>query len=174
MVSYDQTIPPGGQGKITVKVNTAGYKGPVRKSVRVETNDPHNTRLRLYLEAQVTPVFSVKPWRRVYISTPQGKAAVQTLTLTNVLDRPVEITGLYHDLRGLMEAQLVTVDKGWKYELVVKAGAEIRTRQSGWVHLGLSGLPVKDYRIRAYIDVWRPRKRITSPPVRTAPRGTNG
>ena len=40
MARFDRTIPPGGEGKITLRINTRGYQGAVSKSARIYTNDP--------------------------------------------------------------------------------------------------------------------------------------
>ena len=115
MVSFDRTIPPGGQGKITLKFDTTGYKGRVSKSAAVMTNDPQNKQFHLGLSAEIISIFSVKPWNRVYISTSQGRPARQTLTLINTLEQPVEITALKSSLNQTVTSRLVTVEKGRKY-----------------------------------------------------------
>ena len=43
MPSFDRAIPPGGEGKIILQVNTAGFQGAIDKSARVSSNDPVST-----------------------------------------------------------------------------------------------------------------------------------
>lgn len=82
MANFDRAVPPGGEGKITLRLNTRGYEGKVRKAARVYTNDPGNRTETLTLDVFVKTPILVSP-RSVFI---QGKAA-ETLT------RSVEITG---------------------------------------------------------------------------------
>ncbi|MBN1830240.1 MAG: hypothetical protein JW884_14000 [Deltaproteobacteria bacterium] len=42
MARFDGSIPPGGEGKITLTVNTKGYKGKTTFVADVHTNDPKN------------------------------------------------------------------------------------------------------------------------------------
>jgi hypothetical protein len=39
---YDRVIPPGGEGRITLKINTRGYRGDILKRARIYTNEPGN------------------------------------------------------------------------------------------------------------------------------------
>ncbi|MBW1888529.1 MAG: hypothetical protein JRI52_09300, partial [Deltaproteobacteria bacterium] len=57
MARYDKAVPPGGEGKITLRVSTKGYQGSIRKSARVYTNDPVNNvatlRLKAFIKASI-------------------------------------------------------------------------------------------------------------------------
>lgn len=46
-------IPPGGEGKVEVKVHTAGRSGKLSKTVTVETDDPAEPRVTLTVNANV-------------------------------------------------------------------------------------------------------------------------
>jgi hypothetical protein len=79
---FDRAVPPGGEGKITLRLNTRGYEGRVRKAARVYSNDPGNRMETLTVEVFVKTPIIVAP-RSIFI---QGKA-------TEVLSRSVDITG---------------------------------------------------------------------------------
>ena len=161
MVSFDQTIPPGGRGKIELKFNTAGYKGRVRKSAVVQTNDPAKSRFDVVLRVDVKPIFLIKPWARVALSTSVGKPTKQVLTLTNQLEQPVELTDLdIGKLQGFISAQLVTVEKGRAYELVVQTDAAVPLTRHGYVKMNMSGVPVKELGIFTTLVVWKPPENI--------------
>ena len=53
MASFDRTILPGGVGKITLSVATAGQQGDIRVKARVYSNDPKNKQVTLTLKAFV-------------------------------------------------------------------------------------------------------------------------
>ena len=159
MVSFDKTIPPGGRGKIEIKFDTSGYKGRVRKSAAVETNDPNNAKFDLILRVDVNPIFTIKPWPRVALSTSQGTPAKQILTLTNRLEQEVELTSLDLGLlKGFVEAELKTVEKGRAYELVVETKADVALVKYGFLKLSMTGVPVKELGIFATVNVWKPAK----------------
>jgi hypothetical protein len=79
---FDRAVLPGGEGKITLRINTRGYEGKFRRAARVYTNDPGNRMETLTLEVFVKTPILVSP-RAVFI---QGKAS-------EVLTRSVDITG---------------------------------------------------------------------------------
>jgi len=55
---FDRTIPPGGEGKITLKVQTRGYQGAISKSAKVYTNDPRKNIELLTIKAFVkVPIY---------------------------------------------------------------------------------------------------------------------
>jgi hypothetical protein len=79
---FDRAIPPGGEGKITMKLNTRGYEGKVRKSARVYTNDPNRQMETITIEAFVKTPILVSP-RSVFL---QGK-------VTERMTKSVDIKG---------------------------------------------------------------------------------
>lgn len=82
MAQFDRAIPPGGEGKITLKLNTKGYEGNVRKAARVYTNDPARQMEVITVQAFVKTVIMVSP-RAVFL---QGKG-------TDAVTKSVEIKG---------------------------------------------------------------------------------
>jgi hypothetical protein len=131
----------------------------------VETNVPDKAKFDLILRVDVKPIFQIKPWARVALSTSQGKPAQQVLTLTNRLEDPVELTGLeLGKLEGFMEAELITVEKGRAYELRVKTDAAVPLNKNGYVKLSMSGVVVKELDIFTTLNVWKPAKKKTQAP----------
>ena len=53
--TYDQTISPGGEGRIILSVDTTGYSGQIRKTAIVRTNDPVTHQFTITLSMQVNP-----------------------------------------------------------------------------------------------------------------------
>lgn len=59
---YSKQIPPGGQGKISIKANTGGYAGSrFSKNIRVYSNDPAHPQLMLRISGQVNRFVTVEP-----------------------------------------------------------------------------------------------------------------
>lgn len=57
---FDNSIAPGGVGKIEADLKTSGMKGTVHKTVQVTTNDPQRPRLALKLSANVVHVLEIE------------------------------------------------------------------------------------------------------------------
>lgn len=53
MAYHDEAIPPGGEGKITVRLNLRGTQGAVEKTSIVITNDPEMSHFTLILKGRV-------------------------------------------------------------------------------------------------------------------------
>jgi len=175
VVSFDKTIPPGGRGKITITFDSTGYQGRVRKSAMVWTNDPDEERFELILRADIKPVFQIKPWGRVHLSTPLGQPAEQTLTFLNLLEGPVEITGMTNPMEDLVSLELNTVEKGRAYELKATTKAEKKIRKGAYINFKLSGVPVEEYKVMIFLDVWDPKTKknrtgTVKPTPQTQPR----
>lgn len=63
-VSYTRQIPPGGEGKITIKVNTTGYGGKTLvKKITVNTDAPVNPLLHLTVVGNVNNFVTIIPQR---------------------------------------------------------------------------------------------------------------
>jgi len=65
-VSYTRQIPAGGEGKITLKVNTTGYGGTLlKKSVQVETSAPKQPNLMLEITGNIEKVANITPGKLI-------------------------------------------------------------------------------------------------------------
>jgi len=63
-VSYPRQIPPGGEGKITLKADTTGYGGKkLEKIITVITNDPLNASISLTITGAVEKLVTIRPQR---------------------------------------------------------------------------------------------------------------
>lgn len=52
---YDEAIPPGGEGKVTLTINLKGVEGPVWKIATIFSNDPQKPTVSLNLQGTVRP-----------------------------------------------------------------------------------------------------------------------
>ena len=87
-VSYDRTIPRGGEGKIKIKVNTEGYGGKtLLKTALVRTDDPASKTFRLHIEGPVEKLFEVSD-QAVHLDGKIGQKIAEVVTV-----RPVEKFG---------------------------------------------------------------------------------
>lgn len=66
-VSSASAIPPGESGEIVVTFNSAGFAGPITRTIEVLSNDPERSYLTLQLTGQVKTVLTVTPPRLVFL-----------------------------------------------------------------------------------------------------------
>ena len=61
MASYDEAIPPGQAGKLTVTVKTERYSGEVQKGIAVTTSDPESANVQLTVKMKVVSSVIILP-----------------------------------------------------------------------------------------------------------------
>lgn len=57
----DPVIPPGGEAKLATRLDLKGRKGDLRKSILIESTDPVQPRLRLWLQGKVVRDLELHP-----------------------------------------------------------------------------------------------------------------
>ena len=116
-------IPPGEEGQITVRWDTARLKGDISGEVVLHLDDPGQPPVVLLLKGVVKPVLEVLPSSAVFLSVFKGESIEQTVTIINNEERPLTITRL--EPRGQhFLADLRAVDPGKVYQLVVRVPPE--------------------------------------------------
>jgi hypothetical protein len=90
VVQFDRTIPPGGEGKIELKVNTEGYSGTINKEVTAYTNDPKNSIVTLTLKANIKLSIQINP-KNLYFNNDEGNVITKSVIITANEERPLEL-----------------------------------------------------------------------------------
>lgn len=132
-----------------MKIDTTHYSvGKVREHVHVWSNDPQRPKVRLVLEAAVTPVVLVAPSRWISIQTVRGKPASQVLVLTPQ-EKGVTIKDVRHDLGKEVGLALKGPASDGSYTLEATAKAHVAGIYAGCVWVSLRGAQLKEFAIRA-------------------------
>ena len=116
MASFDTAVPPGGEGKITLKVKTEGYQGAVRKSARVTTNDPEKENVALVIKATVQVPIDVSS-RYVYLYSSGDQPVRKTVDIKAELEKPLSLTVDEFTLQNKLKYDIETVEKGKVYRI---------------------------------------------------------
>ena len=90
MAHFDRAIPPGGEGKITLTVNTQGYHGAINKRIRVYTNDKKNSLTRLTIKAFVKVSIRLSP-RSVNLVGFEGQEIKQSVQIRANEEKPLKL-----------------------------------------------------------------------------------
>jgi len=85
VAEYDEVIPPGGKGRVSLVVETEAFGGGIAKSATVFTNEPGNPRLNLVVKALVSEPVVARPGYARFMTVHGQKAepSVQTVSATD-------------------------------------------------------------------------------------------
>ncbi|MFO7986843.1 MAG: hypothetical protein R6U38_13365 [Desulfatiglandaceae bacterium] len=114
MARFDRAIPPGGEGKITLKVRTKGYQGTIHKSARVKTNDPNRKQFLLRIKGTVQVAVHVSP-RHIQLRGKIDEPVTKVAEVRTELEKPLELTPHRFTLEGKVTYSIEEVEKGKRY-----------------------------------------------------------
>lgn len=116
MAQFDRAIPPGGEGKITLRVNTSGYEGNVRKTARVHSNDPSKQVETIALSAYVKVPIQLSS-KIVFLQGKRAEPAKKTVEVRGGLDKPLKLEPVEFNLSNRLSYEIVEVKRGKLYQV---------------------------------------------------------
>jgi len=116
VASFDHTIPPGGEGRITLKVDTKGYQGDIHKSALVNTNEREQNVVNLGIKAFVKVPVWISP-RYVSLHGKEGQKVTRIVEINTGLDKPLTLTPDEFNLEGKVTYRIEEVEKGRKFKI---------------------------------------------------------
>jgi len=131
---FDRTIPPGGEGKITLEMRTKGYQGEMHKSARVVSNDPKSPRITIGMKGKIWVPIDVKP-RYVRL---RGTVDEEIETVVNLIaDKkdPLIMNLASVSIPERVDVKLEETEKGRAYQLTVKNKVKGEVRYAGTLKL---------------------------------------
>ena len=126
---FDETIPPGGKGKVTVWIDTATlFPSPeiYEKSATIISNDPARPRLELKMRGRVAPLIELDP-RLVSLAGPTG-APLEMAVMVSVAEGLRAVVRGASTRHGNAEATVEEVEPGTTYRIHLKAAAASEPR----------------------------------------------
>ena len=81
VATFDETIPPGGQGVVRVVLDTETFRGPVTRDVTALTSDPANPSILLTVRAEVHPAVDAEPgyFRFLHVQGAEAPSIAQSV-----------------------------------------------------------------------------------------------
>jgi len=131
---YDRTIPPGGEGKITLEVHTKKYQGKLHKTARVSTNDPKKPSLTIGLKGQVWAPIRITP-QYARLNGMLGEKIETIVHLQGNKKEPLEIKLASVSISEKVAVELQELEKKKIYQLKIKNKVNKETRYSGLIKL---------------------------------------
>lgn len=134
MARFDRTIPPGGEGAITLEVHTKNLQGNLHKSARVTTNDPKNPTLVIGLKGKVWAPIHIKPqYARLFGIS--GEDVQSTIHLYGNKKEPLSVKLASVSIPDKVAVQLDAVEEDKIYRLQVKNKVQGEARYNGHIKL---------------------------------------
>ncbi len=134
VVDFDALLPPGGEGKITVKIDTRGFEGPERWGVKVFSNDPKWTEAVLDLRANVKPVITITG-APVFLGGKKKTPMTGEVEISTGLHKPLILTPERFTLSGKVTYSLSEIEKGKRYRVSFQNVAGKRENYRGSLKL---------------------------------------
>ena len=141
MASYDRSIPPGGEGKITLKLNTRGYEGKVRKAARVYTNDPKTPQEILVIDALVKTPIMVSD-KVVFLQGTTQETITKSIDIKGEINKPLKLEPVDYTLDKKVKFNIEEVTKGKHYRITFTSIPNVGNYYQGLLKLR-TGYPEK-------------------------------
>ena len=134
MARFDRTIPPGGEGKITLEVRTKGFQGKMHKKARVFSNDPKHPQVTIGLKGKVWVPIHVNP-RYVRLRGTEDEEIEGVVRLRGEKKEPLIAKIASVSIPDKVEVKLEETQKGLTYQLKIKNKVKGEARYRGKVRL---------------------------------------
>ncbi len=134
MARFDRTIPPGGEGKITLEVHTKTYQGNIHKTARVTSNDPKNQQLTIGMKGKIWAPVNLEP-KYARLTGTLGEEIETVVQLRGEKEEPLALKVASVSIPDKVAVELNEVEKGRSYKLKIKNKVNEETRYSGQVKL---------------------------------------
>lgn len=135
MASYTRLIPPGGEGKVNVTVNTSGYGGrKISKNIVLHTNETNNPRLTLTILGSVELFATITP-RYVRLAGIAGQAIEGTVRIVPTEKYAFKILGARAKNGEHIHYTVKPQNPGGGYLLTVENRLQAKGRYSDMIYL---------------------------------------
>ncbi len=130
MARFDRTIPPGGEGNITLEIRTKGFQGQLSKSARISSNDPKHPQVTISMKGKVWAPIVVKP-RYVRLRGAADDEIKGVVHVKGDKKEPLIVKLASVSIPDKVEVKLSETEKGRTYELEVKNKVKGAARYTG-------------------------------------------
>lgn len=163
-MAFDKVIPPGGEGRIRLKVKTKGYHGRLSKGARVYTDDPNKAFFTLRINAFVKVPIHISS-KFVYLSGISGQSLTRHVLIEAREERPLELTPVTFTLKDKVNFSIQETIPGRKFQLVFATAPGVVGSYNGFLKLK-TNYPHKP---EIYIRIRLKIKPIKSPMPKPSP-----
>jgi hypothetical protein len=150
---WSRQIAPGQTGEIPIQFDSRGFRGDVRKPIKVTANDKLALNQTITLRGTVLQAFTVNPQTAfIPVSTDALTNSTIIVHITNQLDAPVTLSS--PTATGPFKAELTTVRPGKEFEVIVTTVPPLASgMNAGTVSLTTSTTNMPVIKIQTYAMV---------------------
>ncbi len=134
MARFDRTVPPGGEGTITLEVKTKGYQGNIHQTARVFSNDPRNPETTIDMKGTVWAPIYLKP-KHAHLAGTLGEKIETVVHMMGEKKDPLIVKLASVSIPDKVEVKLTEIEKGRIWEVKVENKAEEQTTYKGQIKL---------------------------------------
>ena len=134
MARFDRTIPPGGEGQITLELRTAGYRNKLHKTARVFSNDPKHPKVIIGLKGKIWVPIDVKP-RYARLTGTKGSLIEKVLKLRGNKKEQLVVKLASVSIPDKVDVSIQENKKDRTFELKVKNKVNQKARYTGELRL---------------------------------------
>jgi len=153
---YNRTIPPGGQGEITLTIKPYSVIHQFRKETTVTTNDPGTREFHLMLTGDALPFIEIQPSHIVRLKGSAGEDVRGQVWFTSHLPGPFKITGYRTNIPDKIEISLKAVQPDRVYLLEVKNRSGNPGPYAGLIDLTTTSAERPRLIVRVFGDIYPP------------------
>ncbi|MBW1991045.1 MAG: DUF1573 domain-containing protein [Deltaproteobacteria bacterium] len=152
--SYDRTIPPGQQGKITLKLKRYSVIKRFRKKTRVRLNDPDTPQVMLVLTGYAKPIIEIKPSHIIRFRGDIDEVHQAEVRFISHLSEPWKITGYKTNLEDKVEVTIKPEKPGKVYVVRVKNKETRPGHYAGKIYLMTTAKRRPRLLLRVFADLY--------------------
>jgi hypothetical protein len=153
---YNSTIPPGGQGEITLSIKPYSVIHQFRKDTVVTTNDPETREFHLLLTGDALPFIEIQPSHIVRLRGATGEEVRGQVWFTSHLPGPFKITGYRTNIPNKIEISLKEVQPDRVYLLEVSNRSGNSGPYAGLIELTTTSAARPRLIVRVFGEIYLP------------------
>ena len=134
MARFDRVIPPGGEGKIVLQVNTKGLQGKLNKTARVMSNDPKKPNVTIGMKGKVWVPIHLRP-KYARLTGVLGENIKTVVDVRGEKEDPLVIKIASVSIPDKVVVELDELEKGRRYHLKIRNKVEKAMSYRGQVTL---------------------------------------
>lgn len=118
MAHFDRAIPPGGEGKVTLKLSLKGFQGLIKKGAAIYNNDEQNPRPTLTMQGTVKALIEIRPNTAILFRGMADQVSEAVFDLVSN-GQPFHVTKVETSLEDKIGYTLENIEDGKHYRVRV-------------------------------------------------------
>lgn len=150
---YDQSIPPGGQGRLKLTISPYSVLRKFTKETKVFFNDPARPMVVFALKGYGKPIIDIQPSHVIRLRGKAGEDIQGRVKIVSHLPGPLEITGHTNTIPQFMDASLKAEQPGKVYILEVRDKTRAKGTYKGAIELATTSRERPRLIVRVFAEI---------------------